>query len=179
LTRTVLGVVASVALLATVVGANWMLGTFGVVTVFGAAMPAGVLFAGLAFGVRDVIHETVGALWVIAAIAAGSVLSYVISDGASIPGGVLSIALASAVAFAVSEALDLAVYAPLRKRQWVRAVVASNIFGAVADSLLFLWLAFGSIAFAAGQVVGKALMIIPVLPVVAWSRRAILRDRFH
>jgi hypothetical protein len=47
---------------------------------------------------------------------------------------------------------------PLRRRGWLRAVAASNAAGLAVDSALFLWLAFGSLDFLAGQVLGKAWM---------------------
>lgn len=163
-----------VALVLTVWGANWALDTFGVIDIgFGLSAPAGVLFAGLAFGLRDVLHDTGGVRWVLAAIATGTVLSYVLSDAARIPGGVTTIAVASGAAFAFSELADLAVYSPLRERHWVGAVVASNIVGAVADSALFLWLAFGSFEFMAGQVVGKTYMVALALPLVWMTRRRV------
>ncbi len=39
---------------------------------------------------------------------------------------------------------------------------------------MFLWLAFGSLEFLAGQVVGKLFMVIATLPVLFWIRN---RDR--
>jgi uncharacterized PurR-regulated membrane protein YhhQ (DUF165 family) len=153
---------AFVALLSTVVAANWALNTFGVVPIgFGLAAPAGVFFAGLAFGLRDILHEAGGRQWVLAAIAAGALLSALVAP---------TFALASAVAFGVSELADLLVYEPLRERQLVAAVVASNLVGALVDSVLFLWLAFGSLDHLTGQVIGKAYMILPALLVLALLR---------
>jgi uncharacterized PurR-regulated membrane protein YhhQ (DUF165 family) len=160
-----------VAFVATVYGANWALARWGLVPVgFGLMAPAGVYFAGLAFGLRDALHEVGGSRLVLGAIATGAALSYVIEDAVTIPGGHVSIAVASAVAFGLSELADLCVYSPLRGRNWPTAVVASNIVGAVIDSALFLWLAFGSLDHLNGQVLGKAYMIALALPVVAWAR---------
>jgi hypothetical protein len=41
----------------------------------------------------------------------------------------------------------------------------------VVDSIVFLWLAFGSLEFLAGQVVGKTWMVLFSIPLVAWLRR--------
>ena len=41
----------------------------------------------------------------------------------------------------------------------------------VVDSIVFLWLAFGSLDFLAGQVVGKAWMVLLSIPFVALLRR--------
>lgn len=159
-------------LAATVLAANAALETFGLVTIgFGLSAPAGVYFAGLAFGIRDALHECGGARWVLAAIALGAVTSYVVSDGATVPGGNASIAVASGVAFLLAELADLAVYAPLMARRWVAAVVASNIVGAVIDSALFLWLAFGTLDTMPGQIIGKTYMTAAALPIVWLVRR--------
>ena len=88
-----IGLVAIVAYVLTVVAANWAIDEFGTVSVgFGLTAPAGVYFAGLAFTLRDITHDTLGRWYVLGGIAAGSVISLVQSDNATIPGGVTSIA---------------------------------------------------------------------------------------
>ena len=79
--------------------------------------------------------------------------------------------LASAAAFLLSEFADFAVYTPLARRRLVLAVVASSMVGLVVDSIVFLWLAFGSLEFLAGQIVGKAWMVLLAIPLVAYLRR--------
>jgi hypothetical protein len=49
-------------------------------------------------------------------------------------------------------------------------VIVSNTVGAVADSALFLWLAFGSLTLFWGQVFAKEVMVVPAL-VVLWFIR--------
>lgn len=160
------------AFVGTVIAANWALARYGIVPIgFALMAPAGVYFAGLAFGLRDALHEQGGRRWVYAAIGIGAVVSYLIEDGVTIPGGHAPIAVASALAFGISELCDLAIYTPLRERNWPSAVAASNLVGAVVDSALFLWLAFGSLDHLAGNVVGKAYMVAVALPVVYWARR--------
>jgi hypothetical protein len=39
------------------------------------------------------------------------------------------------------------------------------------DSIVFLWLAFGSLDFLLGQIIGKGWMVLLSLPLVAWLRR--------
>jgi uncharacterized PurR-regulated membrane protein YhhQ (DUF165 family) len=51
------------------------------------------------------------------------------------------------------------------------AVLASSLIGLLVDSVLFLWLAFGSLNFLAGQIIGKALMVLATLPAIHWLRR--------
>ena len=115
----------------------------------------------------------------LAAILAGAIISFIIEDAVTIPGGLAPIAVASAAAFALSELLDFAIYTPLRERSWSIAVIASNIAGSVADSILFLTLAFGSIDYLTGQVVGKTYMIVLALPIVWAVRRAVSRHTIN
>lgn len=164
-----LSVVALVAFIATVYAANWALNRYGTVSVVGLTAPAGVFFAGLALCLRDFIQETLGRYAVVAAIVAGAVISWRLGADAVIPGGHVSIALASGLAFLLSEFADLAVYTPLRERSVVAGLIGSNVVGAVVDSALFLWLAFGGLMYFGGQVAGKVLVTIPALVVLgAW-----------
>ncbi|WP_327029726.1 VUT family protein [Micromonospora sp. NBC_01740] len=147
----------------TIAAANWAVATYGAIPIgLGLLAPAGVLFAGLAFTLRDLLHEAAGAAWTIAAIAAGTALSVAIAG----PG----LALAAGAAFLVSELADLAVYTPLRRRRWLLAVAASNVVGLVVDSALFLWLAFGSLAFLPGQILGKTYMTVAAVIALATIR---------
>lgn len=157
-----------VAFIATIFGANWALETYGIIPIgFGLTAPAGVLFAGVAFTCRDLVHETLGRWYALGAVLAGAALSWAISP---------TFAVASGAAFLLSELADLAVYSPLRKRHWIGAVVASNIVGFVADSVLFLLLAFGSLQYLTGQLVGKAYMTLLAVPLLLyWRHRHGLR----
>jgi len=150
----------------TIFAANWAITQFGLVPVgFGLLAPAGVYFAGLAFTLRDLVQERLGRRWTVAAILAGAALSALVSP---------QFALASGVAFLVSEAADFGVYTPLRERNWIGAVVASNLVGLVADSALLLALAFGSLEFLPGQVVGKLWMtVLFLVPLWFWRRRLV------
>lgn len=132
----------------------------------GLMAPSGVLMAGLALVLRDLVQRRLGVAYGLAAIGAGTALSAALAPA--------PLVIASAVAFLLSELADFAVYTPLQKRGLVLAVAASSFVGLVADSLLFLWLAFGSLEFLAGQIVGKAIMVVLTLPAIDWLRR---RDR--
>jgi uncharacterized PurR-regulated membrane protein YhhQ (DUF165 family) len=147
----------------TIVAANLAIDRFGIVPIgLGLMAPAGVYFAGLAFSLRDALHETGGRRLTVAAILAGAALSALVSG---------QLATASGLAFLLSELADFAVYTPLRRRSWLGAVVASNTVGVAVDSALFLWLAFGSLDFIAGQVVGKLYMtVLAVALIVVWRR---------
>jgi uncharacterized PurR-regulated membrane protein YhhQ (DUF165 family) len=167
----VLGILCLSGYIASIVAANWLIQTFGVVPVgFGLAAPAGVFAAGISFTLRDLAQESAGRWWTIAAIGAGALLSL----GISAP----QFAVASGIAFLVSELADLAVYTPLRERHWLTAVALSNTVGLLFDSCLFLLLAFGSLDFLAGQVVGKLEMtLLAVVVLWIWRCRGTLLAR--
>lgn len=129
----------------------------------GYQAPSGVLFIGLAFTVRDFVQTTLGKPVVVAAIAAGAALSFLVAP---------NLALASGVAFGASELLDFAVYSPIVERGRVlTAILLSNTAGLLIDSFLFLWLAFHSIRFWHGQVLGKAEMTLLAVAVLIPARR--------
>ncbi|MBX0328292.1 VUT family protein [Oscillochloris sp. ZM17-4] len=163
-TRT-LGMITLVGYVLTILAANLAITYLGIVPVgLGLMAPAGVYFAGLAFSLRDALQETLGRRWVVVAILLGAAVSAALSA---------QLALASGLAFLFSELADFVVYTPLRQRSWLGAVVASNTVGAVVDSALFLWLAFGSLAFLSGQIVGKLWMTaLTVVIILAWRRVA-------
>lgn len=144
--------------------ANWALKEYGFVSVgFGLTAPAGVFFAGLAFSFRDLLQDDGGRLLVVIAIAIGSMLAFTVSP---------AFALASAVAFGLSELADFAVYTPLKDRNRYGALTLSNLVGSVVDSMLFLWIAFGTTAGWFGLTLGKAYMIVPSLALL-WVLRAV------
>jgi uncharacterized PurR-regulated membrane protein YhhQ (DUF165 family) len=128
---------------------------------------------GLALVLRDAVHSTLGARWSIFAILAGAALSAGLAPA--------SLVIASGVAFLFSEIADLAVYAPMRKRYPASAVLASGLVGAIVDSVLFLAIAFGSLQFVAGQIVGKVWMSILAAFTLktiqlVWAQKAIARN---
>ena len=159
--------------------ANWMIGNVGAVCVpqgpclvpvwpWGPGgkplmAPSGVLMIGLALVLRDLVQRRLGRGVAVGAIVAGAALS-----GAVAPTQLL---IASATAFLLSELADFAVYTPLQSRGLVLAVLASSLVGLVADSVLFLWLAFGSLDYLAGQILGKLWMVLLALPFIHWIRR--------
>ena len=171
--RRVIGLVAACAYVATIWLANDAITRWGIVSVgFGLAAPAGVYFAGLSLTLRDLLSDTLGRLAVVAAILLGAGLSYLLGADSTIPGGHASIAVSSGLAFLLSEFADFAVYTPLRERGWLRSIFASNLVGAVIDSLVFLWLAFGSVALWKGQVVGKTWVTLLAILVLWLVRRS-------
>ncbi len=151
------GLAYFLAFMACIPAANWMIGHLGtacvpdgpcLVPVFpwspqGGPMmaPSGVSMIGIALVLRDLVQRRLGRVPALMAIVAGAALS-----GALAP-------------------------PPLQKRGLVLAVLASSVVGLIADSILFLYLAFGSLEFLEGQVIGKAWMVLLALPFVYWIRK--------
>lgn len=137
--------------------ANWSIGNVGTVClpqgpclipVFpGIMAPSGVLMIGGALLLRDLVQRRFGPWVSIGCILLGAALSILIATP--------TLAVASGAAFLLSEFADFAVYTPLAKRRFALAVMLSCLVGAVVDSALFLWLAFGSLDHIAGQILGK------------------------
>jgi queuosine precursor transporter len=157
----------------TIPTANWLIGNAGTLCVPqgpclvpvapGLMAPSGVMMAGVALVLRDLVQRRLGVGLASLAILAGAGLSAFLAPPALV--------VASATAFLMSEFADLAIYTPLARRGLVIAVVASGVVGLVVDSIVFLWLAFGSLDFLAGQIVGKAWMVLLSIPFVVWLRR--------
>jgi hypothetical protein len=157
----------------TIPAANWMIGHVGTTCVPkgpclvpvapGIMAPSGVLMIGAALVLRDLVQRRLGVGFGVGAILVGAAISAGLAPAALV--------IASATAFLLSELADLAIYTPLARRRLVLAVVASSMVGLVVDSLVFLWLAFGSLDFLLGQIIGKSWMVLLAIPLVAILRR--------
>lgn len=99
------------------------------------------LFIGLDLTARDKLHDAWQGryLWVkmFLLIAVGSGISYLLNRNAGM------IAVASLAAFGVAGIVDAIVYQFLHDKKWMMKVNGSNIFSALADSLVFPTIAFG------------------------------------
>ncbi|MBP2300224.1 preQ0 transporter [Azospirillum picis] len=91
-------------------------------------------WAGLIFILRDMVQVRFGH-WSLAAMLAGTVLSYLLTDP--------FVATASVVAFAVSEMIDWAVFTvtrrPLRDRLWISAALSVPVDTAIFFGMLDVW----------------------------------------
>lgn len=164
-----LAVAALVAYAGAIVTANVVTAHHGLVPVgFGLTATAGTYAAGVALMLRNLVQDGLGRWAVAAAIVAGAALSALTSP---------ALAIASGVAFGVSELADMGIYTPLRKRGWARAVLPASFVGAVLDTLLFLWLAGFPLTAAgiAGQLVGKTWAVWVPVAAVLIVRRVVRR----
>ena len=162
------------AFAATVPLANWLIGNVGTFCVpngpcvipvgFGLTAPEAAYWRSAShWYLGDLVQRRLGVKWSILAIAVGAALSATFAPPALV--------VASTVAFLLSELADLSVYTPLQRRRLMLAVLASGVVGLIVDSIVFLWLAFGSLDFLAGQVVGKSWAVLVSLPLIYALRR--------
>lgn len=152
------------AYISAIVTANWLTSTFGLVPIgFGLAVTAGTFAAGAALLVRDGLQMYTSRAWLLACILAGAALSTITATPA--------IAVASGVAFLVSELVDWAVFTPLRARSLPAAVLASSVASAPVDTVLFLAIAGFGVTWqaVAGQFLVKTGMALTAALVL--SRR--------
>jgi len=168
--RRIEGLIFLVLFCLTIPVANWLASNVGVFCVLngpcliwvapGLMTASGVLMVGIALVLRDLVQRRLGVGLAAGAVLAGATISAFLAPPALV--------IASTIAFLVSEFADLAVYTSLARRRFVAAVLASGLVGLVVDSILFLWLAYGSLEFLAGQIVGKTLMLVVLMPFVMW-----------
>jgi uncharacterized PurR-regulated membrane protein YhhQ (DUF165 family) len=168
-----LGAVAFLLFLAAIPLSNWMIGNVGTVCLAhgpclipvapGIMAPSGVLTAGAALVLRDILQRCLGTRYGVLAILLGALVSMLVAP--------VSLVRASTVAFMLSELADFAIYTPLQRRGLVQAVLASSAAGIVIDSIVFLWLAFGSLALLPGQIIGKIWSIGIAIPLIYLTRR--------
>lgn len=171
--RLVEGLACLIAFGACIPAANWMIGNVGTFCVPdgpclipvapGLTAPSGVLMVGLALVLRDLVQRRLGVKFALIAIAVGTLISAALAPPALVA--------ASAAAFLLSELADFAIYTPLQRRRLVLAVFASSATGLVVDSIVFLQLAFGSLDYLGGQIIGKAWMVLIALPLIHLLRR--------
>lgn len=97
-------------------------------------VPAGSIFAGTVFVLRDLVQIKHGKkktyTTILVAVALSAVMSVILGDTAHI-------AIASAAAFIVSEAIDTEIFSRLRK-SFITRVMLSGMIGGAADSILFV-----------------------------------------
>lgn len=168
-----LGFIFFILFILTIPAMNWVVMNVGVVcetdgpclipVAPGLMAPSGVLMAGVALVLRDGLQSKLGIGWSVLAIVIGAALSAFFSEP--------SLVIASVMAFFFSELADLVVYTPMRKKWPAWAIMASGLVGSFVDSAIFLSLAFGSIEFIFGQVLGKFWMSLAVAVLIGITHK--------
>ena len=143
--------------LGSIILANILVHTFGLVTVFGLTFPAGAAAVGLTFSARDFVQERYGKygcwLWMLVA----SLITFVFNP---------ELALASVCAFLIAEFSDWVIYTTSRG-SFEKRLLASNLISIPLDSVVFVLLAFGPVWPAIwGQTIVKMVSSLLVLPLL-------------
>jgi uncharacterized PurR-regulated membrane protein YhhQ (DUF165 family) len=146
---------SAVIYLGSIILANILVHTLGIVSLFGLTFPAGAFAVGLTFSTRDVVQEAYGKYgcwcWMLIAIVITSAFNR-------------QLAMASVCAFAISEFSDWAIYSYSSGNAGKRLVL-SNLVSTPLDSLIFVLLAFGPVWPAVwGQTVVKMVSSLLILP---------------
>jgi queuosine precursor transporter len=142
-----------------VILANWLASRYTVHVPFTTYVaPAGVFCIGAVLVFRDWMQQLRGLLWTMPLVYVAGLVSWGVGDLAGWT-SLEKIAIASVVAFTVSETVEALVFTPLRRRNLTTGVALSATVGNALDSFLFLTIAFSSTAFFWGQFWGKTEMI--------------------
>jgi hypothetical protein len=119
--------------LASIVLANVLVHTFGIVSFMGLVFPAGAVAIGLTFSFRDMVQREYGKwrcwLW----MGVASLITVAFNP---------QLAIASFSAFVIAEGIDWLIYT-LVPGSFSKRVILSNLFGLPVDSFVFVALAFG------------------------------------
>ncbi|HRO01161.1 MAG TPA: VUT family protein [Nitrobacter sp.] len=126
----------------------------------------GALPIGAAFVLRDFVQRRFGMLISACTVVMGAALASYLAPP--------SLVVASGGALLIAGFVDLAVYTALSRWNFVYAVAISCAVSAVVDSVVFLWLAFGSLDLVAGQTLAKIFVVLAALPFAHWLWK---RDR--
>lgn len=119
------------AYVAAIVFVNWAFSALPMLEVAGEHLPSGAFLVGFIFVVRDFAQKEVGHK-VIAAMLLSGAISYFMADP--------YVAVASVVAFLISEFIDWAVYS-FTKMPFAKRVLLSSAAGTPIDSAIFLVIA--------------------------------------
>jgi uncharacterized PurR-regulated membrane protein YhhQ (DUF165 family) len=134
--------------------------------------PSGVVTVGLGLTLRDFVQRLLGFRFAVLAVLLGAAMSAYLGVG---------LAVASGATFLVAEGVDLLVFTSLQTR-FAFAVVASNVVGALLDSVLFLTIAFGTdaaVSFAGPSVLGKIESSLVTLALLAVAMEGARRLRLQ
>jgi uncharacterized PurR-regulated membrane protein YhhQ (DUF165 family) len=155
-----------------VILANWLASKYVASVGFGYVAPAGVFAIGAVLVLRDWIQQLSGLKTTMAMVYIAGIASWVIGNAAGWT-SLQKIALASVIAFTISETVEAVIFTPIRRRNLSLGVCLSGTAGNALDSFVFLAIAFGSQQFFVGQFIGKSWMILAGTLLTLMRRRII------
>jgi uncharacterized PurR-regulated membrane protein YhhQ (DUF165 family) len=154
---------------------NILVAWFGLVHMWGLTFPSGAIIIGLTFSLRDFVQrsEFGHKVWyfMLTATVITCLMSFVMAD---MPIPPWRVAMASSIAFMVSEFIDWLIYTVFKK-DIVWRITISNLFSTPVDSILFVGIAFNSYRILSppvyGQSIVKYLSGLLVIPIIIYFRR--------
>lgn len=147
--------------LGSIVIANLLVHTMGIVSLFGLSFPAGTVAIGLTFSARDFVQERYGKFGCWAWMLLASVITLAFNR---------QLALASVSAFVIAECCDWVIYTRAGGG-FEKRLLLSNLISTPLDSAVFVLLAFGPVWPAIwGQTIVKLLSSMLVLPLIRYGR---------
>lgn len=167
--RTV-GSLALAGFLGSIPFANWWLTNNGMwVAPLLGPIPSALWVVAISFVLRDLVQITLGRNIAWAAIAAGTAISIVVADP--------MFALASGVAFALSESFDATIFTPLANRgRFLLGVTISGYVAGFVDSAAFMHIAFGSFDGWWQLGAAKAIVVAAATPIAWLARRLVVQS---
>ena len=118
-----------------VAGANIITAAFQPVHIVGFIIPTGTFFIGLTLLLRNMVQIHQGRKRVYFAIVIGLILSGILSHLLNDP---LTITVASAISFAISESMDTEVFTQLRRYNIYWRILSGGAVGGILDSTVFV-----------------------------------------
>ena len=141
--------------LGSIILANILVHSLGIVHVFGLTFPAGAAAVGLTFSARDFVQERYGKYGCWAWMLIASLITFAFNR---------QLVLASVCAFFIAEFSDWIIYTKTRG-SFEKRLLASNLISIPLDSVVFVLLAFGPVWPAIwGQTIIKMISSMIVLP---------------
>lgn len=169
LKRRFIGTAATIGFLASIPFANWWLEHNGLwnAPILGP-LPSALWVVAISFVLRDIAQVALGRSWAWAAIAVGTGLTWWLASP--------TLAIASGVAFAVSESTDSLIFTRLAdKGRFLLGVTISGYIAGFVDSALFIRIAFGTWSGWWQLGIAKAIVVLIATPFAWAARRALLR----
>jgi uncharacterized PurR-regulated membrane protein YhhQ (DUF165 family) len=165
-----IGLIAIAIFFAAIPFANYWLTKFGFYNApLLGPIPSGLWVVAVSFVARDIAQITLGrrATWL--AIAVGTLATWFLAS----PG----LALASGIAFLISESTDAAIFTPLANRgRFLLGVIVSGYLAGFVDSAVFLRIAFDSWSGWWQMGIAKGLIVLLATPFAWGVRRVLLRE---
>jgi queuosine precursor transporter len=167
--------ISATAYVTSIMLGNILVVYLGLVNLFGLTFPAGAILIGITFSTRDFAQRYWGhKIWYFMILSAilTSLMSLILPN--TLPVSASVVAVASIIAFIVSEAIDWLVYTLTHTKLEYRVII-SNLFSIPLDSILFVGICFGTFDLFSppvyGQAIVKYLSGLLIIPIILITRR--------